>query len=100
METINLIKNLEIISSRVPNRVLRIEGLFIDNKEFIEIIIFKGFSSSTTHKIEYDMEKNIFDKEIIFTKCELLRAPLGASENCIIKTSKDIKDFLNRNFWV
>ena len=99
METINLIKNLEIISSRVPNRVLRIEGLFIDNKEFIEIIIFKGFSSSTTHKIEYDMEKNIFDKEIIFTKCELLRAPLVESDNCVIKISEDVKSFLDNNFW-
>ena len=99
METINLIKKLEIISSKIPNRVLRIEGFFIDNKELIEIIIFKGFSSSTTHKIEHDLEKNIIDKDFIFTKCELLRAPLGESENCIIKTSEDIKNFLDRNYW-
>ena len=77
METINLIKKLEIISSRFSNRILRLEGIFIDNKEFIEVIIFKGFSSSTTHKIEHDLEKNIVDKDFIFTKCELLRAPLG-----------------------
>jgi len=99
METINLIKKLEIISSKVPNRVLRIEGILVDNKEFIEVIIFKGFSSSTTHRIEHDLEKNIIDKDIIFTKCELLRAPLGESENCIIKISKDIKKFLDDNFW-
>ena len=99
METINLIKKLEIISSKLPNRVLRLEGIFIDNEEFIEVIIFKGFSSSTTHKIEHDLEKNIIDKDFIFTKCELLKAPLSESENCIIKTSKDIKKFLDRNFW-
>ena len=99
METIDLIKKLEIISSKSPNRVLRLEGIFIDNEEFIEVIIFKGFSSSTTHKIEHDLEKNIIDKDFIFTKCELFKAPLGESENCIIKTSNDIKNFLDRNFW-
>ena len=99
MEIINLIKELEIISSKLPNRVLKLEGIFIHNNEFIEVIIFKGFSSSTTHKIEHDLEKNIFEKDFIFTKCELLRAPLGESENSIIKTSKDIKNFLDKNFW-
>ena len=99
MEIINLIKELEIISSKLPNRVLRLEGIFIDNKEFIEVIIFKGFSSSTTHKIEHDLEKNIIDEDFIFKKCELLRAPLGGSEQRIIKTSEDIKRFLDKNFW-
>ena len=99
MDTNELIKKLEIISSKSPNRVLRLEGIFIDNEEFIEVIIFKGFSSSTTHKIEHDLEKNIVDKDFIFTKCELLRAPLGESENFPIKTSEDIKNFLDKNFW-
>ena len=99
METINLIKKLEIISSRVPNRVLRLNGVFINNKEFIEIIIFKGFSSSTTHKIEHDLDKNIIDKDFIFTKCELLKAPLKESDNLTIKISEDVKNFLDKNFW-
>ena len=100
METINLIKKLEIISSKLPNRVLRLEGIFIDNKEFIEVIIYKGFSSSTTHKIENDLEKNIIDEDFIFTRCELLRAPICKSEDNIIKTSQDIGDFLDKNFWI
>ncbi len=99
METINLINKLEKISSKLPHRVLRLEGILLENEEFVEVIIFKGFSSSTTHKIEHDLEKNIIDKDFIFTKCELLRAPLGESENYIIKTSEDIKNFLDRNFW-
>tara|TARA_Y100001933_G_scaffold124251_1_gene124033 strand:- start:275 stop:577 length:303 start_codon:yes stop_codon:yes gene_type:complete len=99
MEIIKIIKELELISSKVPNRVLKIEGEFLDNKEFIEIIIFKGFSSSTTHKIEHDLNKNVIDKDFIFTKCELLKAPLDESENFIIKTSENIKNFLDKNFW-
>ena len=99
METINLIKELELISSKLPNRVLRIEGMFKDNKEFIEIIIFKGFSSSTTHKIEYDLEQNFIQKEFIFTKCELLKAPLEESGCFIIKKTEDIRKFLDKKFW-
>tara|TARA_B100000900_G_C20533312_1_gene697263 strand:- start:485 stop:787 length:303 start_codon:yes stop_codon:yes gene_type:complete len=99
MEIINLIKELEKISAEVPNRVLRIKGTFIDNKENIEIIIFKGFSSSTTHKIEHDLEKNAISKDFIFTKCELLKSPISQSDDCIIKTSTDIKNFLDNNFW-
>tara|TARA_B100000925_G_C21832525_1_gene397801 strand:- start:93 stop:395 length:303 start_codon:yes stop_codon:yes gene_type:complete len=99
MEIINLIKKLETISAKFPNRVLRIKGTFIDNKEYIEIIIFKGFSSSTTHKIEHDLEKNVISKDFIFTKCELLKSPISQSDDCIIKTSKDIRNFLDNNFW-
>ena len=59
MEEINLINNLEKISSKIPNRILKIQGFILRNniKEELEIIIFKGFSSSTTHPIEIDLEK-------------------------------------------
>ena len=59
MAEIDLITNLEKISSTIPNRILKLEGFTLqDNqKEPLEIIIFKGFSSSTTHPIEIDLEK-------------------------------------------
>ena len=61
MAEIDLITNLEKISSTIPNRILKLEGFTLqDNqKEPLEIIIFKGFSSSTTHPIEIDLEKKI-----------------------------------------
>ena len=60
MADIDLLNNLEKISSLIPNRVLKIEGYIIkeNHKEQLEIIIFKGFSSSTTHPIEIDLEKS------------------------------------------
>ena len=58
MEEIDLINYLEKISSRFPNRILKLEGYILkeNHKEHLEIIIFKGFSSSTTHPIEIDLE--------------------------------------------
>ena len=59
MAEIDLIKNLEKISSAMPNRILKLEGFIAReyHKEQLEILIFKGFSSSTTHPIEIDLEK-------------------------------------------
>ena len=61
MKGFNLINNLEKISSNIPNRVLKLEGFILkeNHKENLEIIIFKGFSSSTTHPIEIDLEKKL-----------------------------------------
>ena len=59
MEEIDLIHSLERISSKIPNRILKLEGYILkknNHKEKLEIIIFKGFSSSTTHQIEMDLE--------------------------------------------
>ena len=57
MAKIDLIKSLEKISSEIPDRLLKIEGYVIKEnyKEQLELIIFKGFSSSTTHPIEIDL---------------------------------------------
>ena len=50
MEEIDIINSLERISSRVPNRILKLTGYILkkNRREKLEIIIFKGFSSSTT----------------------------------------------------
>ena len=57
MAEIDLINNLEKISSEIPNRILKLEGFILkeNQKEKLEIVIFKGFSSSTTHPIEIDL---------------------------------------------
>ena len=59
MADIDLINNLEKISSEIPNRILKLEGFLLkeNQKERLEIIIFRGYSSSTTHPIEIDSEK-------------------------------------------
>ena len=61
MAEIDLIKNLEHISLMIPNRLLKLQGYLLrkDSKEFLEIIIYKGFSSSTTHQTEIDSEKKV-----------------------------------------
>ena len=61
MANIDLINSLEKISSEIPDRILQLEGFILkeNQKEQLEIIIFRGFSSSTTHPIEIDSEKKV-----------------------------------------
>ena len=49
LEEIDLINNLERISSNFPNIIVTLKGLFFkeNHKQLVEILIFKDFSSST-----------------------------------------------------
>ena len=61
MTEIDLLTNLEKISSSIPNKIQKIEGYKFktNQKEQLEIIIFKGFCRSTIHRIEIDLEKKL-----------------------------------------
>ena len=102
MEEIDLINSLERISSRIPNRILKLEGyIFKENyKEQLEIIIFKGFSSSTTHPIEIDLEKKVIEFEYIITSFKLYKAPLTEAEDNLIRDSRNSGFFLNQKNWI
>ena len=71
MAKIDLINSLEKISSEMPDRVLKLEGFILkeNQKEQLEILIFRGYSSSTTHPIEIDLEKKVIAHNYI-SKCD------------------------------
>ena len=102
MEEIDLISNLEKISYKIPNRILMLEGYVLreNHKEQLEIIIFKGFSSSTTHPIEIDLEKKIIKFNYILTNFKLYEAPLIEIKDNFIRESQKSVFFLNQKNWV
>ncbi len=58
-EEIDLNNFLERISSKIPNKIIKIEGYMLKKgKRTIRDNYFKGFSSSTTNQIEMDLEKS------------------------------------------
>ena len=101
MEEIDLINNLEKISSQIPNRILKIEGYILkeNHKEKLEIIIFKGFSSSTTHPIEIDLEKKVIAFTYILTNFKLYKSPLTETEDNFIRENQNSVFFLNQKNW-
>ena len=102
MEEIELLKNLEKISSAIPNRILKLEGYIVkgNQREHLEIIIFKGFSSSTTHPIETDLEKKVLEFTYVLTNFKLYKAPLMETKDNFIRENKNSIFFLNQRNWI
>ena len=102
MEEIDLINCLERISSRMPNKILKIKGYILkkNHREHLEIIIFKGFSSSTTHPIEIDLEKKAIEFRYILTNFKLFKAPLRKTKDNLIRENQNSVFFLNQKNWI
>ena len=102
MAEINLINNLEKISSEIPNRILKLEGFLLkkNQKEQLEIIIFRGYSSSTTHPIEIDADKKVITLNYIITNFKLYKAPLTETEENFIRGNQNSDFFLNQKNWI
>ena len=102
MAEIDLINNLEKISSDIPNRILKLEGFILkeNHQEQLEILIFKGFSSSTTHPIEIDLEKKVITFSYIITNFKLYKAPLKETEDNFIRENQNSVFFLNQKNWI
>ena len=102
MAEIDLLNNLEKISSVMPDRILKIEGYTIkeNQKEELEIIIFKGFSSSTTHPIEIDLEKNVIEYSYKLTNFKLYHFPLTDTTNNFIRENQNSDFFLDPKNWI
>ena len=102
MAKIDLIKSLEKISSEIPNRILKLEGFLRkeNQKEQLEIIIFRGYSSSTTHPIEIDSEKRVITQSYTITNFKLYKAPLTETEENFIRENQNSVFFLNQKNWI
>ena len=102
MAEIDLIKNLEKISSEIPNRILKIQGYILkeNHREQLEIIIFKGFSSSTTHPIEIDLEKKVLEFSYILTNFKLYKSPLKKNKDNFIRENQNSVFFLDNRNWI
>ena len=101
MAKIDLINSLEKISSEIPDRILKLEGFIQkeNKKEQLEIIIFRGFSSSTTHSIEIDSEKKVIALTYIIKNFKLYKSPLTETEENFIRENQNSVFFLNQKNW-
>ena len=102
MAKIDLINSLEKISSEIPDRVLKLEGFILkeNQKEQLEILIFRGYSSSTTHPIEIDSEKKVIALTYTITNFKLYKAPLKENEENFIRENQNSIFFLNQKNWI
>ena len=102
MAKIDLIKSLEKISSEIPDRILKLEGFILkeNHQEQLEILIYRGYSSSTTHPIEIDSEKKVITLSYTITNFRLYKAPLTGTEENFIRENQNSFFFLNQKNWI
>ncbi len=102
MAEIDLINSLEKISSEIPDKILKLEGYIQkeNQKQKLEILIFRGFSSSTTHPIEIDSEKEVITLSYTITNFKLYKAPLTETKENFIRENQNSVFFLNQKNWI
>ena len=102
MAKIDLINSLEKISYEIPDRILTLEGFILkeNHKEQLEILIFRGYSSSTTHSTEIDSEKKVITLSYTITNFKLYKAPYTETEENFIRENQNSIFFLNQKNWI
>ena len=77
------IAELEAQSRSRPDRVLRLRGQLAG--EPYELLIFRGFSSSTTHPTGSDPDQPVLPADVLIEAAELLAGPLNpAAEQVLV----------------
>lgn len=80
MNSDSLLSALEAISRDHPDRVVRLRGTIQSSNhvdEALELLIFRGFSSCTTHSTDFDPDRTVLPDGATIETAELLRGPLN-----------------------
>jgi hypothetical protein len=100
---IALLARLEELSRQWPDRVLRLRGqlqLAAGPLEPYELLIFRGFSSSTTHPTDFDPDQPLLPDGAVIETAELLHAPLNPAAEQLLAGPASPEVFLESGGWV
>ena len=92
---------LEAISSRCPDRALRLRGTLPapSGVEAFELVIFRGFSSSLPHPTTFDPDQPLLPSEATINSAVLLQAPLNPAAEQVLAGPRAAQDFLDPGLW-
>ena len=92
-----LVQALEERTRLDPQRVVRLRGDV--GEEPFELLIFRGFSSSTTHPTAYDPDASVLPEGTLLKRAELLQGPLNPSGETVLAGPMDPADLLVQASW-
>lgn len=98
-----LIARLEALSRERPDRVLRLRGrlqIEADGSEPFELLIFRGFSSSTTHPTAFDPDQPVLGPGLAIASAELLVGPLNPAAEQVLAGPMDPELLLDPAAWL
>lgn len=105
-----LLAALEVRSRDRPDRVLRLRGQVPvgtegepdaagEAREPFELLIFRGFSSSTTHPTAFDPDRPALPEGSVVETAELLEGPLSPGAERVLEGSGAVATFLEPAAW-
>jgi hypothetical protein len=89
---------LESHSRSRPDRLLRLRGHLPDGDPF-ELLIFRGFSSLTTHPTDVDPDRAALPEGSAIELAELLQAPLDPRAAAPLAGPLPVERFLDPAAW-
>ena len=97
----DLLVQLEALSSRFPQRALRLRGTLPGDQgpEPFELVLFRGFSSSLTHPTAFDPDQPLLPSEATINSAVLLQAPLNPAAEQVLAGPRPAQDFLDPGLW-
>ncbi len=98
MEAVALVQELEERTRLSADRVVRLHGSVGD--EPFELLIYRGFSSSTTHPTAFDPDASVLPEGTLLDRAELLQGPLNASQETVLAGPMQPDGLLSPSHWV
>ena len=97
-----LLIGLEERSRARPDRVLRLRGVLPAGEatEPFELLIFRGFSSLTTHPTAFDPDRPALPEGSRIDSAELLQAPLIPDAETQLAGPAAVQEFLESGAWL
>lgn len=92
-----LVRAIEERSRNHPDRVVRLRGLV--GEEPLEVLIFRGFSSSTTHPTAFDPDTSVLPEGTRLDRADLLQGPLNPSSEILLVRGTTPEDLLAQASW-
>ena len=110
----SLLADLEERSRARPDRVLRLRGTLPAmadpqgtsaegpgaSAEPYELLIFRGFSSLTTHPTAFDPDRPALPEGSCITSAELLQGPLNPDAEILVAGPGTVTAFLESGAWL
>ena len=92
-----MVQALEERTRLQPKRVVRLRGQVGD--ESFELLIFRGFSSSTTHPTAFDPDASVLPEGTSLDQAELLQGPLSPEQEVVLAGPMPPSQLLTQANW-
>ena len=92
-----LVQKLEERTRLQPDRVVRLHGVV--GAEPFELLIFRGFSSSTTHPTAFDPDATVLPDGTQLQLAELLQGPLNPEAEIVLSGPISPSELLAQSSW-